>query len=97
MTTFKSSSEYHVGFSTKGVDEVDGKDDGEGGGENFSEDDGDGNNEVPVPTHTNSYHSNPYQPLPTLTPLGAPHFRRKLKNLKFSSNKGYIRFRFSWK
>ena len=40
---------YHVGFSNKGEDVVDGEVDGKDGGE----DDGDGNGEVPVPTHSN--------------------------------------------
>ena len=59
---------YHVGFSIKGEDEVDGEVDGEDGGEDCGEDDGDGNVEVPVPAHTNPYQpiltqTDPYQPI----------------------------------
>ena len=60
LTTFKSSSDYHVGFSIKGEDEVDGVVDGEVDGEvdgkdcgeDCGEDADDGNGEVPVPAHT---------------------------------------------
>ena len=55
---------YHVGFSIKGEDEVDGEVDGEvggkDGGEDCGDDDGDGNSEVPAPAHTS-----PYQPMDT--------------------------------
>ena len=60
LTTLKSSSDYHVGFSIKGEDEVDGEVDGKDGGEDCGEDDGDGNSEVPAPAHTS-----PYQPMDT--------------------------------
>ena len=51
LTTLKSSSDYHVGFSIKGEDEVDAEVDaeidGKDGGEDCGDDDGDCN------AHTN--------------------------------------------
>ena len=75
LTTFKSSSEYHVGFSIKGDVEVGGEDGGENGDDNGGKDGTHtkplcfdyqilfGNSIIPmIPTHTN-----PYQHIPICT------------------------------
>ena len=74
-------SVYHVGFSIKGEDEVDGEVDGEVDSEVDGEVDcevyGDVDDEVdckdgPLPTHTNPSLINPYQPSPTRTNSNQP-------------------------